>query len=89
MSNTKEETCILGRINEAQVADKYLQLPGTFSQSITLGYYISHHDCGLKKAGIISTSLQNDKYELIFNSPLFLNIKSALFYLSFIPETPT
>lgn len=89
MSNTKEETCILGGINEAQVADKYLQLPGTSSQSITLGYYISYHDCGLKRAGIISTSLQNDKSELIFNSPLFLNIKSALFFSFFLPEIPT
>lgn len=86
MSNIKGETCILGGINEAQVADKYLQLPCTFSQSITLGYYISYHDYGLNRAGIISTSLQNDKSELIFNSPLFLTSSQLFYFFLFLPE---
>ena len=50
-------------INEVQVTYKHLELPSTFSQSITLGNFISYHDCGFRRAGILSTILQNDKAE--------------------------
>lgn len=50
-------------INKAQVTDKYLELPSTFSQRITLGYFISYHVYGFRRAGIFSTILQNDKAE--------------------------
>lgn len=61
MSDTKEETWIFFEINKAQVTDKYLELPTTFSQNTTLGYYIFYHDCGFRIASIVSTILQNNK----------------------------
>lgn len=54
----------------------------TFSQSVTLGYFISYHDCGFRRAGILRTILQNDKAEALFNFLMFLTISQPSFFFN-------